>query len=175
MNIVFSGLIALLLSLASATSIAHAGEKRFFNNIEGRWTGPGQIVAGKFKGTKFVCSFEGVKPGSKHNLLIDGDCRVGLFSQPMRASLSRTARGYSGQFLDGQAGKGMDVIGGKYSASRLDVDIKRHDLDGVMTARLSSEDLLNVTISVHVESSLIPVIDMSLKRVGALNAATVSN
>jgi hypothetical protein len=103
-------------------------------------------------------------------MAIDGSCRVGVFTQPMNASVTRTGRGFTGKFLDGEAGEGMDVVGGRYSASKLVVDVRRKDLNGVMVARLSGEDKLNITVSVRVDKQLIPVIGMSLDRVDEATA-----
>jgi hypothetical protein len=167
MRFILSCLSAILFIGLSA-QLSQASEKRFFTNVQGKWSGSGEVVAGKFKGTRFICNLEGVRPGRRTELLIDGDCRIGLFSQPMQASVARTNTGYAGQFMDGEAGEGMDVIGGRYAPSRLDIDIRRKDLNGVMTAQMSGENLLSLTISVHVGAQLIPVIGMSLRRVGAI-------
>ncbi|MGI9400581.1 MAG: hypothetical protein ACR2O0_04945, partial [Rhizobiaceae bacterium] len=145
---------------------AHASEKQFYENIQGQWAGPGSIVAGKYKGTKFTCRFQGLSPEKLTGMSIDGNCRVGLFSQIMNANFKRSAKGYTGKFLDGEAGEGMDIVGGRYTRSKLVVDIKRKDLTGVMVAKLHEEDKLNITISVRVRSRLVPVIGMSLKRTG---------
>jgi hypothetical protein len=154
---------------------AEASEKQFYNNIQGRWSGPGEIVAGKYKGTKFNCTFDGITPEKLTGMSIDGNCRVGIFSQLMNASVNRSARGYSGKFLDGEAGEGMDIIGGRYTSSKLVVDIRRKDLVGVMSASLTGRDKLTITISVRVESRLIPVIGMTLARIGpALNETFTS-
>lgn len=155
---------------------AQASEKQFYSDIEGRWSGPGSIVAGKFKGTKFTCTFDGLTPEKLTGMSIDGNCRVGLFSQIMNASFTRSSKGYSGKFLDGEAGEGMDIIGGRYSRSKLVVDIKRKDLIGVMVASLNEKDKLNVTISVKVRNRLVPVIGMTLKRRGpAINRTVTSS
>lgn len=164
-----------LAAMAAATSVANASERVFYNNVQGKWSGPGEIVAGKYKGTKFNCVFNGITPGSDIAISIDGNCRVGVFSQPMNASVERTASGYSGKFLDGESGEGMDVVGGRYHASKLIVDIKRKDLRGIMVARLTDEDKLNITISVRVDSRLIPVIGMSLDRIGPAIDDTVTS
>ena len=34
-------------------------DKAFFQSISGTWSGPGEIVAGKYKGTKFTCNLTG--------------------------------------------------------------------------------------------------------------------
>ena len=158
-----AGLLACALSWGHAFA-GPASESAFYREVAGKWSGPGEIVAGRYKGTKFTCVFEGMSPDSVTGLKIDGSCRVGMFSQPMNAVFQRASAGYSGRFLDGEAGEGMDVVGGRYSRSRLVVDIKRKDLRGVMVAQLADDDKLNVTISVRVDRRLIPVIGMSLGR-----------
>lgn len=154
--------------------LAAASEADFYRSIKGRWTGPGEIVAGKYKGTKFVCDFKGITQASDSGMEIDGTCRVGVFNQPMRASVMRTSRGFGGKFLDGEAGEGMDVVGGRFAGSRLVVDVKRKDLNGVMVARLNGNDKLNITVSVKVDKQLVPVIGMTLDRVNKAADATVT-
>jgi hypothetical protein len=154
---------------------AEASEKQFYSNIQGKWSGPGEIVAGKYKGTKFNCTFDGITPEKLTGMSIDGNCRVGIFSQLMNASVSRSAKGYTGKFLDGEAGEGMDIIGGRYTRSKLVVDIKRKDLLGVMVASLTGKDRLNITISVRVDNRLIPVIGMTLARIGPAAGTTVTS
>ena len=95
---------------------------------------------------------------------IDGYCRVGVFSQPMNAIIQRASTGYTGQFLDGEAGEGMDIIGGRYSSNKLVVNIKRKDLRGVMVASRAQENQLQMTISVRVDGRLVPVIGMRLDK-----------
>ena len=160
LSVFASALIAI-----GAASPAVASEAKFYKEIQGRWQGPGEIVAGKYKGTRFTCTFDGLSASPKTGMSIDGNCRVGVFNQPMNASVERGARGYLGKFLDGEAGEGMDIIGGRYSGSKLTVEIKRKDLRGVMVASLKEEDKLNITISVRVSSKLVPVIGMTLDRV----------
>lgn len=171
----FLTLIAAMLVAASWIYPAAASERKFYSDVQGKWSGPGEIVAGKYKGTRFNCLFNGLSQGSNTGLSIDGACRVGVFSQPMNASVKRTSAGYRGQFLDGESGEGMDVIGGRYTGSKLVVDIKRKDLRGVMVARLLEDDKLNITISVRVDSRLIPVIGMTLDRVGEATDGTVTS
>ncbi|PCI06083.1 MAG: hypothetical protein COB78_01865 [Hyphomicrobiales bacterium] len=151
---------------------AQASDRTFFSGIEGKWRGPGEIVAGKFKGTKFVCTFDGDTLAKSSGMNIGGSCRIGLFSQPMNALVRKAGGGYKGKFLDGAVGEGMDVIGGRYSRSRLSVDIVRKDLRGVMITSLNKKNMLNVTVSVHVGKRLIPVIGMTLKRVGSKKMAS---
>jgi len=143
---------------------ALASDAAFFKNVEGKWTGPGEIVAGKYKGTKFNCVFDGINPDKKTGMKIDGYCRVGMFAQPMNAIIQKAGKSYSGQFLDGEAGEGMDITGGTYSPDKLVVNIKRKDLRGVLVTSKSGEDSMQMTISVRVDGKLIPVIGMRLDR-----------
>ncbi len=159
-----------------ANAGAFATEAAFYRGISGTWQGPGEIVAGKYKGTRFTCALNGDNGSSRGGGFdISGACRVGVFSQPITASVSRAGGGISGKFLDGEAGDGMDVVGGHYSSDRLTVDVKRKDLEGVMSARLAGENKLNVTISVRVGSRLIPVIGMSLDRQQATDNVVTSS
>ncbi len=147
-----------------AGSSLAASEAEFFQHIEGQWSGPGEIVAGKYKGTRFVCQFDGSRAAANPGMKVDGSCRVGMFSQPMNAAIELSAAGYQGKFLDGEDGEGMDVTGGRYTASRLVVSIKRKTLTGAVVARLDPDGKLNVTISVDVQGTMVPVIGMSLAR-----------
>ncbi len=150
--------------LAFPANLALASDAEFFSGIRGSWSGPGQIVAGKYKGTKFVCNFGGKTKSANAGMDVDGSCRIGVFSQPMSAKIIKAAGNYIGSFLDGANGDGMDVTGGRYTHDRLVVDIKRENLNGILVANLSDPNVLNVTVSVKHHDRLIPVIGMTLKR-----------
>lgn len=155
---------------------AHASDKdkRFFSNIEGQWSGPGEIVAGKYKGTKFTCNFTGATPDGKVGMSLDGGCRVGLFTQKMSASVEHSGRqGYRGTFMDGALGEGLDVIGGKVSGERVTLSLNRNQLNGAMLARLPDRDTMHVTVSVKVENQMVPVIGMNLKRVDTRTVGSI--
>lgn len=52
--------IALVAAAGLATpAFSGARDKAFFDRIAGQWKGPGEIVAGKYKGTKFTCDLTG--------------------------------------------------------------------------------------------------------------------
>jgi hypothetical protein len=165
-SLAFSCLVAVA---AVSTSAAFSAERdvKFFKSVKGSWTGPGEIVAGKYKGTKFNCAFDGTTPGKKMGMTLDGGCRVGLFSQKMTASIEQKGRSYRGKFLDGAEGKGMDVVSGGVvdGGRKVVLNINRKQLDGMMQASIADENTMTVTISVRVEKQLVPVIGMSLKRV----------
>ena len=109
------GLAAVALSpMADVTPAATAAtrDKAFFESVAGSWRGPGEIVAGKYKGTKFTCNLVGSSVTDGTGIKLDGSCRVGVFKQPMTATITQSGSSYKGQFLDGAAGKGLDVVSG---------------------------------------------------------------
>ena len=56
----------------SAEATAADREKQFFQSVEGKWSGPGEIVAGKYKGTKFICNFTGAVPNGQTGMVREG-------------------------------------------------------------------------------------------------------
>ena len=159
-------LFASLAFVSLETKLALANDDRtFFNSIEGAWQGPGKIVAGKYKGTKFNCQFNGT-PAKKNKVGInmDGTCRVGVFNQQMNATILKKGARYSGQFLDGAKGEGLDIVSGKFNQSKAVVGINRKQLNGAMVAELLDDNRMNVTVSVKVGDNMVPVIGMTLSR-----------
>ena len=119
-------------------------DAEFFQTVEGQWVGPGEIVAGKYKGTKFTCTLDGSTPDETAGMTLDGNCRVGIFNQPMKATIARS---------------------GGIAGDRVVLNITRKQLTGAMLAKFTGDNTLNVTISVRLEDTLIPVVGMTLKRV----------
>jgi hypothetical protein len=161
------GLAAIVAAALGAPTEVQAGarDKVFFQGVAGEWTGPGEIIAGKYKGTKFTCTLAGLPEEDSVGITLDGYCRVGMFKQPMKATIRAEGRNnYKGVFLDGADGKGLDIVSGNVSGQRMVVGIKRAKLNGAMIARLQGKNTMTVTISVKVQDQMIPVIGMSLNR-----------
>ncbi|MGO7420731.1 hypothetical protein ACCT09_12340, partial [Rhizobium ruizarguesonis] len=153
--LIVCGLTAAALSpVADVAPAATAAtrDKAFFDSVAGSWKGPGEIVAGKYKDTKFTCNLIGEPTGdSSAGIKLDGTCRVGVFKQPMTAVISQSGSTYKGKFLDGAAGKGLDVVSGAVSEDTVVVGINRAKLNGAMIARVRDDKTMNVTVSVKVE------------------------
>ncbi|PDT03310.1 hypothetical protein [Rhizobium chutanense] len=166
--LIICGLAAAALSpVADVAPAATAAtrDKAFFDSVAGSWKGPGEIVAGKYKGTKFTCNLIGEPTGdSGAGIKLDGTCRVGVFKQPMTAVISQSGSTYKGKFLDGADGKGLDVVSGAVSEDTVVVGINRAKLNGAMIARVRDDKTMNVTVSVKVESQMVPVIGLTLTR-----------
>lgn len=161
------GTLAIVSTILAPASVADASsrDRQFFESVGGLWSGPGEIVAGKYKGTKFTCNLTGEPAAGKSTgIKLDGTCRVGMFSQPMTAVISQNGNSYSGQFLDGAAGKGLDIVSGSVTGDKVVMGINRAKLNGAMVARLADESAMHITISVKVEDRMIPVIGLKLNR-----------
>jgi hypothetical protein len=171
----FSRMLAVLtcVGVFAATPAAMASDRDFFESVAGQWSGPGEIVAGKYKGTKFNCDLKGTANGKTTGVELDGACRVGVFTQPMRATVAKSGKSYRGRFLDGAAGKGLDITSGNVEGNRVIFSLIRDQLKGAMSARVSGKTAMNVTISVKVENEMVPVIAMNLKRVDAKSTAAI--
>lgn len=154
-------------TFASAPASAN-GDETFFRQVVGKWSGPGEIVAGKYKGTRFNCTFDGLQHAKRVGMVLDGSCRVGLFAQPMRAEVVQAGSGYKGAFQDGAQGKGLDIVSGEVQGNKMVVGLDRAQLKGAMVARLASQDDMAITVSVRVANQLVPVIGMNLKRTGGV-------
>ena len=167
-----------LAAIAGATfadaAAANERDRKFFEQVQGEWVGPGEIVAGKYKGTKFTCTFTGSTPSKSVGMSLDGSCRVGVFTQKMSATVERKGNGYRGTFMDGAAGKGLDVISGNVTGSKVVLALNRAALKGAMVAKLANEDNMTVTVSVRVEKQMVPVIGMSLKRVDGAAVGSIA-
>lgn len=172
--------LVLSLALAGAAGAAPASasdrERNFFQTVEGQWSGPGEIVDGKYKGTKFVCNFTGSTAEPKIGMSLDGSCRVGLFSQKMSATVEKAVgKGFRGAFLDGAKGKGLDVTGGQVTGDKVVLALNRKALNGVMLARLADENTMNITVSVKYEGDLLPMIGISLKRLDKIAVSSLGD
>lgn len=172
---------ASIFTLAAAAALAGSmpasardGDAAFFQKVSGKWSGPGEIVAGKYKGTKFTCQFDGTNPASSTGITMDGSCRVGVFSQEMKATIQRGGASYKGSFLDGALGKGLDITAGNVAGNRVTFSLVRKQLTGAMLAKMVGENDMNVTISVRVDKEMVPVIGMSLKRVDDTSTGSVA-
>ena len=158
------------IALAAAVGVATPAfsgvkDKAFFEKVAGQRKGPGEIVAGKYKGTKFTCDLSGEPvAGDDTGIKLDGFCRVGVFKQPMSALITSKGNSYTGKFLDGAEGKGLDIVSGNVAKDKVVVGINRKKLNGAMIARLQDDQTMNITISVKVEETMVPVIGVSLNR-----------
>lgn len=171
-------LLAVVAAAALAGSMtpvsANERERKLFTSVEGRWSGPGEIVAGKYKGTRFICNFNGTTPDGKLGMSLDGGCRVGLFTQSMSASVEKVGKAYRGAFMDGAAGNGLDITSGVVQGNKVTLALKRNKLDGSMVARMADDETMNVTVAVKVADQMVPVIGIQLKRLDERSVGAIA-
>ncbi|RAZ89754.1 hypothetical protein DPM33_16325 [Mesorhizobium hawassense] len=180
-SVILSCVLPMTVAVAAPLSLAEKAlgaepDKQFFHSVEGRWVGPGEIIAGKYKNTKFTCDFIGSTPDGKVGMTLDGGCRVGVFTQKMSATVERKGRdGYHGSFMGGSTGNGMDIVGGNVvDPQKVVFTINRKQLNGVMQARVPDDNSMTVTVAVRVNDQLVPVIGMSLKRVDSVEVGAIA-
>ena len=161
------------LSLALSGTAANASDAQYFNTVSGTWSGAGTIGNGPYKNTRFTCRLAGTNKASA-SMKLSGKCRVGLFSQPIEATISKRGKGYRGAFLDGAKGKGLDITSGKRRGGKMLLRIKRKALTGTMVANLKNANLLNITILVDVKGKQVPFIGLTMNREGAPKRAAFS-
>ncbi|UXM94004.1 hypothetical protein N5853_07685 [Bartonella sp. HY329] len=159
-------LFAAFICSSSAHGAAHDAEEVFFQKIEGQWAGAGEVVAGKYKGTKFTCVFSGAQEQTKVGMALDGSCRVGIFSQAVKARVVRIEKGYQGTFNNGAKADGMDITSGRIGKKHMVFGLVRENINGTMTAHLADNDTMNITLSVKVSEDMVPVVGVKLKRNG---------
>jgi len=137
----------------------------FFRALDGKWRGSGEVVAGKYKGTRFQCNFNSLSGLATIDLLLDGTCRMGLFSQSLKAQVRGSKNGVlSGSFNDGARGEGMDITAGKIGKDHVVLDLLRDNLQGKMLAQLKNKNTMHITLSVKVSEHFIPVVGLDLQR-----------
>lgn len=167
-------LAGIALPAATKSEAASSNDKRFFRQVSGQWSGPGEIVAGRYKGTKFVCTLQGAAGEMKPGMTLDGSCRVGVFTEKISATVEARGNGYAGRFLDGAKGEGLDVIGGTVTGDKVVLSLNRAQLKGAMIARVKGSDTMIVTVSVRVEGKMVPVLGMNLKRIDSVSVGSIA-
>jgi len=159
------GLALLAAGRAAQAAPAAAGDNAaFLQSVRGAWSGQGQVVAGRYKGVKFSCRVTAPDAAGLSAMQFNGSCRAGIFSQPIKASISRVGGTYQGSFNEGAQGNGMDITAGQIENNRMILQLHREKLQGSMTAQLSGANLMHITLAVQIDDESIPVIGMDLTR-----------
>jgi hypothetical protein len=76
-----------------------------------------------------------------------------------------SGNGYKGKFLDGAAGKGLDIVAGSVQNSKAVFTVNRKQLRGAMSARMTGPNGMAVTVSVKVGDTMVQVLGMNLTRI----------
>ncbi|WP_144409576.1 hypothetical protein [Martelella endophytica] len=156
---------ALICASAQSATANDRADRDFFNDVAGKWSGPGEIVEGKMKGTRFRCELDGLPlEDGGTGFRLDGRCRTGMFSHPVTAVFIREGDTYRGQFLDGSEGEGLDVTDGVIEDGKAVIQLKRDKVTGALVANLLDAENFNITLLIKGGTRFVPVIGLSLKR-----------
>lgn len=157
--------ISLVLLVSPVAALAENADNSFFNDVAGRWQGPGKIIEGKLKGKRFKCTLNGLPAKApEEGFRLEGSCRAGLLSHKVTAAFLRDGEGYRGHFLDGAEGEGLDVTGGVIKDRTAIIDVEREKVKGAIVTNLMSDEHLNITVMIRGHTKFVPVIGLSLKR-----------
>jgi hypothetical protein len=102
------------LLVASTVLPARADDTaKFIQRFSGSWIGSGQILVGTT--VEFACELNGDPSEKQLTFGMSGTCRMGSLSAPIHAQLRYNAdtRQFYGQFMDGAAGAGVDLVGAR--------------------------------------------------------------
>ena len=158
-------LAAVLLACVSGAQADDSSDRAFFGEVAGKWSGPGEIIEGKMKGTRFRCDLDGLSlPDGETGFRLEGRCRAGMLSHPVSAVFIREGGTYRGQFLDGSEGDGLDVTGGSIVDRRAVIELKRDKVTGALVANLLDAENFNITLLIKGGTRFVPVIGLSLTR-----------
>ena len=157
--------ICMILTLATAQN-ADAQDinmNEYFESIQGKWAGKGEVIAGKYKNTKFICNINGKTPETI-GMDIDGDCRIGFISQKISAFVEKNHNLYRGEFLGGAEGNGLDIIGGVLKDEKFTAYLVRDNLGGTIEINGQKKDNMKIDIAIEYQEQLYPIIVLNMVR-----------
>lgn len=137
--------------------------KKYFKSIEGTWEGNGEVIAGKYKDTKFKCTLNGKTP-KKIGMDIEGNCKIGIFNQKITAKITRHHDHYRGTFLGGAEKYGLDVVSGKLSNDIFIAALVRENINGSIIVNATHKNKMGIYIAVEVNERFYPIIELELDK-----------
>ncbi|KAA6405949.1 hypothetical protein [Candidatus Tokpelaia sp.] len=155
--------LSVFMNLPAAQAVDYRAA--FLQSVRGQWSGKGEVVAGRYKGIKFSCKLSTPTAENEMEMNLDGTCRTGIFSQPVKARISRRGSTFHGSFNEGAQANGLDIIAGAIHKNHMTLELNRDKLNGNIIARLEGDNLLHITLAVKIDEEIIPVIGMDLNRI----------
>jgi len=167
----FLGFLLIFAALPAAPAVDY--RTAFLQSVRGQWSGQGEVIAGRYKGIKFRCTLNTPAADNAAEIYLDGTCRAGIFSQPVKARINRKGGRFRGSFNEGAQANGLDIVAGAIHKNHMTLELNRDKLNGNMTARLEGDNLLHITLAVKIDEDIIPVIGLNLNRI-APEATTIA-
>lgn len=136
------------LALGVSTLPAQADDvAAFMQRFSGAWIGSGQMLVGADPRPEFACELKGGTSAGRLTFGMAGQCRMGGFSAPISAQIRYNAdtNRYYGQFMDGSAGDGADIVGSRAGKS-ISLKLMRGTLQGRLSAETTGDGQMKVVI-----------------------------
>jgi hypothetical protein len=136
---------AFALAAALPAHASQAGD--FMQRFSGAWIGSGQVLFGAEPRPEFACELKGDPDVGRLTFGMTGQCRMGGLSAAIYAQLRYNAdtNRYYGQFMDGAAGDGADIVGAR-AGEAISLKLMRGSLQGRLAAETVGNDQMKVVI-----------------------------
>jgi hypothetical protein len=160
--------LALTVALALAGSLPARAENavEFMQRFSGKWIGTGQLLFVTTGTSEFACELNGDPSETQLTFGMSGTCRMGSLAAPVRAQIryNSDTREYYGQFMDGAAGSGVDLVGAR-TGKGLSLKLVRGSTQGRLTAETVGKDQMKVVMYYKTSSGdEVPVVSMGFTR-----------
>ena len=146
---------------ARADDAAH-----FMQRFSGKWVGTGQLLFVTTGTSEFACDLNGDPSETQLTFAMTGTCRMGSLAAPIHAQIRYNAdtRQFYGQFMDGAAGSGVDLVGAR-AGQGFSLKLVRGATQGRLTAETVGKNQMKVVMYYKTSSGdEVPVVAMGFTR-----------
>jgi len=155
------------LALAAAALPARADDAAdFMQRFSGKWVGTGQLLFVTTGTSEFACELNGDPSETQLTFGMTGTCRMGALAAPVNAKLRYNAdtREFYGQFMDGAAGSGVDLVGTRVGRG-FSLKLVRGAMQGRLTAETVGKSDMKIVMYYKTKSGdEVPVVSMGFTR-----------
>ena len=159
--------LSTVLALASSMFGARADDAAdFMQRFSGKWVGTGQLLFVTTGTSEFACELNGDPSETQLTFGMTGTCRMGSLAAPVNAKLRYNAdtREFYGQFMDGAAGSGVDLVGTRVGRG-FSLKLVRGAMQGRLTAETVGKSEMKIVMYYKTKSGdEVPVVSMGFTR-----------
>lgn len=157
---------ALLLAATALPARAANDAATFMQKFSGKWVGTGQLLFVTTGTSEFACDLNGDPSATQLTFAMTGTCRMGSLAAPVYATIRYNAdtRQFYGQFMDGAAGSGVDLVGAR-AGQGFSLKLVRGATQGRLTAETVGKNEMKVVMYYKTSSGdEVPVVAMGFTR-----------
>ena len=158
--------VSVALAIAASLPARADDAAEFMKRFSGKWIGTGQLLFVTTGTSEFACELNGDPSDTQLTFGMTGTCRMGSLAAPVTASLRYNAdtNEFYGQFMDGAAGSGVDIVGTR-AGKGFSLKLIRGATQGRLTAETIGKSELKVVMYYKMKSGEeMPVVSMGLTR-----------